>query len=85
MRVLSIDAWREAEGGWTWNNWFNIGEAPKEVADYKPRKLLKWLRNNIKCNLPPGHLSIEDDGYNIVIKHRHTGEPLYALEYGNEQ
>jgi hypothetical protein len=30
-----------------------------------------------------GRLSIEDDGYNIVIQNKDTFEPIMALEYGS--
>lgn len=70
MNVLSIDAWRQCEGGWTWNNWHLVGTAPDDWAHLPARALLRKLR---------------DEGYNIVVNLRATGEPLLALAYGEAQ
>lgn len=84
MKILSIDAWRDC-GGWTWNNWHNIGEFPNTNADLldNPRALLAWFRDNDFLSAESaGKVAIDDDGYNVVIVARDTREPLYALEYG---
>lgn len=83
IRILSIDAWRD-DGGWTWNNWFKAGTCPLSLCDLKPRALLKALREEygILSAASAGKVSVEDDGYNIVIKQRSNDMPLYALEYG---
>ncbi len=82
MKVLSIDAWREPEG-WTWNNWFTVGELkelPKENRD-----ILRLLRvEGYLSNASKGKVAIDDDGYNVVIVLRGTGEPLIAVCYGEE-
>lgn len=87
MRILSIDAWGEPEGGWTWNNWFKVGEISKEEFEALDtnRKVLKYFRD--EGYLEPtsqGLCGVEDDQYNIVITERRTGRPLYAIEYGPE-
>jgi hypothetical protein len=80
--VLSIDAWRD-DGIWTWNNWYRIGTAPLSLCDAKPRAILQWMRESgFTSQHSRGRLTIEDDGYNIVILARGTREPLFALEYG---
>jgi hypothetical protein len=83
IRILSIDAWREG-AGWHWNNWFKAGTCPLSLCDLKPRALLKALREEygILSAASAGKVSVEDDGYNIVIKQRSNDMPLCALEYG---
>ena len=44
INVLSIDAWRQAEGGWTWNAWHRVGEADRSVCNLSPRRLLSFAR-----------------------------------------
>jgi hypothetical protein len=85
IRILSIDAWRDGPS-WTWNNWFKVGTCPLSLCDLKPRALLKALREEygILTAASAGKVSVEDDGYNIVIKQRSNDMPLYALEYGGE-
>lgn len=84
FNLLSIDAWRECEGGWTWNNWFSV-EKDIYIAESEltARKLLKYMRKcNWLSNASKGRLSIEDDGYNIIIQNKDTFEPILALCYG---
>jgi hypothetical protein len=82
--LLRIDAWNTPDG-WTWNNWHKVGKVPQSVADYKPRQLLQWLRNNhYLSGSSAGTLAIEDDGHNIVIMLKGTREPLLAIEYGSK-
>ena len=94
MKILSIDAWSNGDDedeyqSWNWNSWHNVGEISKE--DFE---LLSTCRNNdndyIKWFFDNGYTTscdgaeIEDDGYNVVVKDEKTGEPLFAIEYGNE-
>ena len=60
FNLLSIDAWREADGGWFWNSWSNAGEnmdlgeiilRPTDAPDDRrharrvhTRRLLSYLR-----------------------------------------
>ena len=81
--ILSIDAWRSADGGWDWNSCYSIGECPLEVTKLGTRAFLKWMReNSILSANSAGRVRVEDDQYNIVIVERHSGEPLIAVEYG---
>lgn len=83
VRVLSIDAWRECDGGWTWNNWHKIGEVDAALCDATPRQLFRALRDaGYLSSDSAGRVAREDDGHNVVINDRATGEPLIALEYG---
>ena len=61
-----VDAWREREGGWTWNNWHLVGTVPDDWAHLPARALLRKLRGE-GYTLPAGSVYIEDDGYNRVI------------------
>lgn len=82
VRVLSIDAWRY-DGGWNWNDWRAVGELPRETIDMSTRNVLRTMRKaGYLTDASKGRVSIEDDGYNIVVMRRHTLEPLFALEYG---
>lgn len=83
-RLLSIDAWRDYEG-WTWNNWYTIEEGifwdlSKPMST---RRILKCLRDwGYLSDKSKGKVSIDDDGYYIVIVDRNTHEPIFALCYG---
>ena len=87
MRVLSIDAWAECEGGWTWNNWWSIGEISKEEFeglktdnDYR----LWFKRNGFTTTASKRKVNIDDDQYNVCLCDAKNGRPLYAIEYGPE-
>lgn len=84
IKVLSIDAWRDGNG-WTWNNWYHVGDAPIELCDKTPRAILQWMRESgFMSEHSKGRCAIEDDQYNVVIVEKGTREPLFALEYGDE-
>ena len=85
MNILSIDAWAGNEPKtWEWNNWYSVGEFPKELIESKPQIILKWFRKNGYLNKGVGlnRCYIEDDQYNLVICSRVDCKPLYAIEYG---
>ena len=79
--ILSIDAWRDTEGGWFWNASYKIDTiARTEVENYTARKLLKYMRNaNFLSNASKGRVAIEDDGDYITIINRDNGCPLFAI------
>lgn len=82
-RLLSVEAWRGDEGGWTWNNWHARGMVPLAWCDLKPRELLRRLRDAGNVNVPPpGCAAVEDDGHNVCILWKGTREPVAAIEYG---
>ena len=83
FELLSIDAWRDQEG-WQWNSWHRL---EKDIfiaeSELTPRKILKTLRKwNYLSTESKGRMAIEDDGYNIVVENKDTGEPVLALCYG---
>ena len=85
VTLLSVDAWREPEGGWTWNNWFTIEKDiflnQKELSS---RHLFKWLRDNdFLTDQSKGKMSLDDDGHNLTICLRNTGQPVMAFCYGD--
>lgn len=82
VNVLSIDAWRY-DGCWNWNAWYTVGTVPLATCDLTPRRLLAYLRKEgYLAEGSKGRVRVEDDGYNVVVLARGTGEPLIALEYG---
>ncbi len=80
-RILSIDAWRTPDSGWTWNQWFYRGHVPLSLCDLPKRALFRELRK-LDFTIPAGKCDVEDDGYNLVIVYGHAREPILALEYG---
>lgn len=82
VRVLSIDAWRDHEG-WNWNNWYGAGWFPLGHVDDKPRAILRRLRAlGLLSAASAGRVALDDDGYNLVVRLRVNGEPIFAIEYG---
>lgn len=87
MNILSIDAWRDADSGWTWNNWFRIGSITRAELDAldTDRKILRYMRaSGYLSAQSAGRVSVDDDGYNVVILARGTREPIFAIAYGEE-
>jgi len=87
MKILSIDAWAEPYGGWSWNNWYQVGEITK--AEFEKlgtdRKIIRYFRDNGYIgDKSKGLVSVYDDQYNICICDRSNNRPLYAIEYGPE-
>jgi len=82
-RVLSIDAWRDYDG-WTWDNWFTIEEGVYLPEGITNRALIKFARDNMGLlnEKSKGRVTVDDDGYNLVIIDKNTKEPLFAFCYG---
>ena len=88
-KLLSIDAWRDG-GGWYWNDMHTIEEGIciAEGSDLlsSSRKLLKYFRDNL-CVLSDkskGKVFVDFgydlmDGVLVVVHHKGTGAPLFAL------
>ena len=89
-KLLSIDAWRDPEGGWDWNDMHTIEEGICIAEDSdllsSSRKLLKYFRDNL-CVLSDkskGRVFVDFgndvmDGVLVVVHHKGTGAPLFAL------
>ena len=87
MRVLSIDAWGNKNDGYEWNNWFVVGAISKPEFEYLACNKDKacWFKNNgYTTSDDMRQITIDDDGYNIVICEKKSGQPLFAIEYGRE-
>ena len=84
FNLLSIDAWRECGGGWTWNQWYTLeNDIVMAESELTPRKVFRALRKwGFLSEESRGRVAIEDDGYNIVIMAKGTQEPILALCYG---
>lgn len=82
FNVLSIDAWREPEGGWFWNQWYTLEKGVVFSEDaLTTRSILTALRKwGYLTPGSKGKLAVEDDGYNLVVLLRNSGQPLLALE-----
>ena len=70
VNILSIDAWREPEGGWTWNQWYKVGKISRsELAKLKTNaQILKYMRDEgYLKDTSKGRVTVDDDQYNYVI------------------
>jgi hypothetical protein len=87
MKILSIDAWGSKAEGYEWNQWFHVGDVAKEVFEtLKTDKAIAiWMKENgFTTNADMRKISMEDDGYNVVLTKKKTGAPVFAIEYGPE-
>jgi hypothetical protein len=86
FKLLQIDAWREPEGGWTWNQAI-CREEDIYISEelLTPRRITALLRRwdylspesagRVLVDMNPEFV----DGYLIEILYRNTREPLFAL------
>jgi hypothetical protein len=81
-KVLSIDAWGNADEGFEWNQWFNAGTIDLENLDNDLGILGAMVDAGFITTVKAG--DIEDDGYNVVIVDKQTREPLFAIVYGDK-
>jgi hypothetical protein len=84
FKLLSIDAWRDPDGGWTWNNAYTLEEGIVfHHSRLTPRKILAALRRwGYLTNESKGRCRVDDAGTAgdlYEIQDRATGEPLLAL------
>lgn len=85
-KILSVEAWRDPEGGWTWNAWYDTGERYESHWPKTPREVFARLRElTLLSEASKGNMALEDDGYNLVVTNRNTREPIFAIEYGAEE
>lgn len=82
LTVLSIDAWADGDG-WGWNSWSKVGEADESFCDLSDESKLDWFVSQRYLSKRYKHECIViDDGHNYVLTIIESGEPLYAVEYG---
>ena len=86
LKILSIDAWRDGDGGWTWNNHYKVGEISLEDFDKLTtnRRLLGYMRkHDYLSGRSQGLVRVDNpgcyDGVFIELQDRRTGEPLFAI------
>ena len=83
-RLVSIDAWRDYDGGWQWNNWYNVEDGVCLGNDITSRRLLKFMRQSgWLTEKSKGRVRIDWHGEMmdpmIEILDKNTGEPLLAF------
>ncbi len=76
FEIRQIDAWAEAEGGWTWNNSIKVGEFQTRAADQKRAFLYAFHKLGIVCKR--GRMAVVYDGDIYELQDRRTNEPLFA-------
>ena len=85
FKLLSIDAWREPEGGWTWNNCFTLEDGIYILeSELTPRKIARMLRQwGYLSEYSKGRIYVdmgrEYMEWFIEIQNKATGEPVFAL------
>jgi hypothetical protein len=82
-KVTSIEAWREPEGGWTWNSSYKAGtvEIPADASNVEILKAMRdagYLSEKSKGKVRVEHMPYADTM--IEIQEKSTGEPLFAIE-----
>jgi hypothetical protein len=81
VSILSIDAWGNQEDGFEWNNWRKVGDAPIKICDQTDEEILQYMCDEGFITQTVGG-RVDDDQYNKVICDDATGEPLFAIAYG---
>ena len=86
FKILSIEAWADGEDGWYWNNWNCVGELEDETLldNGRNEELIAWfIQEGYLKETAKDLVYVDDDQYNLVITHKDSHEPIYAVEYGN--
>lgn len=78
--VRQVDAWASPDGGWDYNNVWNIGEMVTRAKNVKVA-LTSWLKRHQGIVFVQNRTRIEFDGDNYTIVDRKTGEPLFDAVY----
>lgn len=79
--VLSLDVWGNQKDGYEINQWFNTGVKLTLAQCDNNKKIISALKR-LDMLTKGLHFIVEDDGYNFVVLHKATLEPLYFIEYG---
>jgi hypothetical protein len=86
--LVSIDAWRESEGGWSWNQSHKLREFTREdvgplLEKKNPRELFAYMRREgYLSDASKGRVAIDVSGSDpdyITIQDRKTQEPHFAF------
>ncbi len=79
-RLVSIDAWRDYDGGWTWNQWYTVEDGVYLGNDITARRLLKFMRQSgWLTDESKGRVRVDWEWDIIEIQDKNTGEPLLAF------
>lgn len=76
FEIRQIDAWAEAEGGWTWNDSIKVGEFKTSATDEKRAFLYALHKLGIVCKR--GRMAVINNDDIFELQDRRTGQPLYA-------
>ena len=83
-RLVYIEAWRDCDGGWDWNDWYTVEDGVYLGNGITARRLLKFMRQSgWLTEKSKGRVRI--DWHNemmnpmIEILDKNTGEPLFAF------
>lgn len=82
-QVVSIEAWREPDGGWFWNAAYNLPVKPSfDPDEMTPRKLLRLLREeDVLSNWSKGRVRVVEFGEcDFEVQDKGTREPLIAVQ-----
>lgn len=81
IEIRGIDAWRDGEGLWYWNESFILADDVFwHAEDFTPRKILKQLRNwNFLSRASKGQVRVVDEGDLVEVQEKSTGRPILAL------
>ncbi len=82
FKLVSIDAWRDYDNSWYWNNYFEIENGIYFSGDsLTPRKIAKFLRKmGVLTEQSKGRIYVDMSCFEfIVIQDKNTFEPLLAL------
>ena len=89
IEIRSVEAWREPEGGWTYNNSFVIcREECKKLLlspDMNNRKLLKFLRDMDILSLESkGRVKVFEYWPYVEIQLKGTSQPIIQIYFDEE-
>ena len=81
LEIRGIDALRDKEGLWSWNDSFILADDIFwNAKDFTPRKILKQLRNwNFLSAASKGQVRVVDEGDLVEVQEKSTGRPILAL------
>ena len=83
VSILSIDAWGNSEDGFDWNSWHKVGEVNLAKLDTSEQGILSYMcSQGYTTSDNVSLVMVDDDQYNYVVCDRDSGQPLFAIAYG---
>lgn len=76
FEIRQIDAWENEDGGWYWNNSFNIGQFKTRWKDEK--RAFLYNLHKLGIMFKRGKTTVVCDGDIYEVQERKTGRPLFA-------